>query len=130
MTRIARQMVGRWGMSDTIGKVFVLPRPEEEPALLPGAARASDETLELVDREVRRLVDECYDEALEQLRENRDRLDRLAQALLVHETLDEADAYRIAGIERKRAALPEEQPAEAATVAAARERSSYRPVVG
>ncbi len=113
VTQIARQMVGRWGMSEAIGKVSVLPRPDEQAALLPGAARASDETLELVDAEVRRIVDECYQEALEQLRENRDRLDRLALGLLEHETLDEADAYRIAGIERRRELLPEEQ-AEAA----------------
>ena len=96
LTSIARQMVGRWGMSDAIGKVSVLPRPDEESNFLPGAARASEQTLELVDVEVRRIVDECYDEALEQLRANRDRLDRLARALLEHETLDEADAYRIA----------------------------------
>ena len=119
VTRIARQMVGRWGMSDAIGKVSVLPRPEDEPALPLGPARASDETLELVDREVRRIVDECYDEALAQLRENRHRLDRLAEALLEHETFDESDAYRIAGIERKRATCPEEQPARAASVALA-----------
>ena len=116
VTRIARQMVGRWGMSDAIGNVSVLPRPDEEvSALLPGVPRASGETLELVDREVRRIVDECYDAALEQLRENRERLDRLAAALLEHETLDEADAYRIAGIERGRELLPEEQPAAAPT---------------
>ncbi|MDQ3876613.1 MAG: ATP-dependent zinc metalloprotease FtsH [Actinomycetota bacterium] len=120
VTQIARQMVGRWGMSDAVGKVSVLPRPEEEPTLFPGAQRASDETLELVDEEVRRIVDECYDEAVEQLRANRDRLDRLAQALLERETLDEADAYRIAGIERKRERLPEEQRTEAAGVAVAR----------
>jgi cell division protease FtsH len=116
VTRIARQMVGRWGMSDAIGKVSVLPRPDDEQALFPGAGRAaSDRTLELVDAEVRRILDECYDEALEQLRANRDRLDTLAAALLEHETLDEADAYRIAGIERKRELLPDEQPSRAGT---------------
>ncbi len=114
VTRIARQMVGRWGMSEAIGNVSVLPRPgEEATSFLPGAPRASEETLELVDREVRRIVDECYDAALEQLRTNRERLDRLAEALLVHETLDEADAYRIAGVERARELLPEEQAAPA-----------------
>jgi cell division protease FtsH len=88
VTRVARQMVGRWGMSEAVGKVSVLPRPEEESALLlAGGTRVSDETLELVDAEVRRIVDECYDEAIEQLRENRHRLDDLAAALLEHETL-------------------------------------------
>ncbi|MDQ3865870.1 MAG: cell division protein FtsH, partial [Actinomycetota bacterium] len=102
VTQVARQMVGRWGMSEAVGKVSVLPRPDEESALLlPGGTRVSDETLELVDAEVRRIVDECYDEAIEQLRENRHRLDDLAAALLEHETLDEADAYRVAGVERR-----------------------------
>ena len=113
VTRIARQMVGRWGMSDAVGKVSVLPRPDEEPMLF-GAAHASDRTLELVDAEVRRIADECYEEALEQLRENRERLDALADALVEHETLDEADIYRIAGIERRRELLHEEQVPEAA----------------
>ncbi|MGH3059828.1 MAG: hypothetical protein ACRDNA_00250, partial [Gaiellaceae bacterium] len=114
VTRIARQMVGRWGMSDAVGKVSVLPRPDEEPMLFAGAGHASDRTLELVDAEVRRIVDECYEEALEQLRENRERLDTLADALVEHETLDEADIYRIAGIERRRDLLPDEQVPEAA----------------
>ena len=42
------------------------------------------------------------------------RLDRLASALLEHETLDEADAYRIAGIERERRPMPEDVPTAAA----------------
>jgi cell division protease FtsH len=113
VTRIARQMVGRWGMSDAVGKVSVLPRPEEEPMLFPGAGHASDRTLELVDAEVRRIVDECYQHALDQLRENRERLDTLADALVEHETLDEADIYRIAGIERRRDVLADEQVPEA-----------------
>jgi cell division protease FtsH len=46
-------------------------------------------------------VGDCYAEALAQLRLNRDKLEALAQALLEHETLDEADAYRIAGVERR-----------------------------
>jgi cell division protease FtsH len=114
VTRIARQMVGRWGMSDAVGKVSVLPRPDEEPMLFAGAGQASDRTLELVDAEVRRIVDECYEKALDQLRENRERLDTLADALVEHETLDEADIYRIAGIARRRDLLPDEQVPEAA----------------
>ncbi|MDQ3858848.1 MAG: ATP-dependent zinc metalloprotease FtsH [Actinomycetota bacterium] len=124
VTRVARQMVGRWGMSEAVGKVSVLPRPEEESALLlAGGTRVSDETLELVDAEVRRIVDECYDEAIEQLRENRHRLDDLAAALLEHETLDEADAYRIAGAERR----PEQPAAEHAPEAVAAREGAVTP---
>ncbi len=102
VTRIARQMVGRWGMSEAIGPVSVLPGPADEPLFLPGTGSGPSEgTRELVDSEVRRIVDECYDEALEQLRRNREKLDALAHALLERETLDEADAYRVAGVARR-----------------------------
>jgi cell division protease FtsH len=101
VTRIARQMVGRWGMSDAIGPVSVLPAPGQEQIVLPGSADAlSEGTRNLVESETRRIIDECYGRALERLRENQPRLNRLAAALLEHETLDEHDAYRIAGLER------------------------------
>jgi cell division protease FtsH len=99
LTEIARQMVGRWGMSDAVGPIAVLPRDGQGP-LLPGAAEASPDTLKLVDAEVRRIVDESHDAVVTLLRENRGRLDSLASALLEHETLDEEDAYAAAGVER------------------------------
>ncbi len=102
VTRIARHMVGRWGMSEAIGPVSVLPGPQDEPLLFPGAPGAvSERTRELVDAEVRRIVDECYDEAVELLRANRDKLEALARALLARETLDEEDAYQAAGVARR-----------------------------
>jgi cell division protease FtsH len=97
VSAIARQMVGRWGMSEAIGPVTVLPRPgQESPLGLDGVAPA---TRELVDREVRKIVDDCYVEALATLRAHRDRLEALARRLIERETLDEADAYAAAGIE-------------------------------
>jgi len=100
VTSIARQMVGRWGMSDVIGLVSVIPAPGEESYYGPGGSTSvSDETRELVDREVRRIVEGCYDKARRMLTENRDRLESLTQALLESETLDEDDAYRAAGFE-------------------------------
>ena len=98
VARIARLMVGRWGMSEAIGPVSVLP-PLSDGAP-PGAAGAvSESTRQLVDAEVRRIVDECYVRALALLRQNRVRLDALAWELLARETLDETDAYRVAGFE-------------------------------
>jgi cell division protease FtsH len=99
LTELARQMVGRWGMSPAIGPVAVIPRDGTGP-LLPGVAEASQDTLRLVDDEVRRIVDEAHREVVELLRENRDKLDSLATALLEHETLDEEDAYAAAGVQR------------------------------
>jgi cell division protease FtsH len=99
LTEIARQMVGRWGMSDAIGPVAVIPRDGVGP-LLPGAAEVSPETQRLVDDEVRRIVEEAHREVTALLEEHRDKLDSLAAALLEHETLDEEDAYAAAGVER------------------------------
>jgi cell division protease FtsH len=99
LTSIARQMVGRWGMSPAIGPIAVLPLDGRGP-LLPGADEASDETQRLVDAEVRRIVDEAYDAVVELLREHREQLDVLADALLEQETLDEDEAYAAAGVER------------------------------
>jgi cell division protease FtsH len=76
----------------------VLPGPTDEPTLFPGAGSGpSEDTRQIVDAEVRRIIDECYVGAVSRLRENRERLERLAQALLEHETLDERDAYETAG---------------------------------
>ncbi len=101
VTSIARQMVGRWGMSEVIGLVSVIPAPGEEQAFGPGGpVQVSDDTRELVDREVRRIVEGCYQRARRMLADNRDRLESLTQALLEKETLDEDDAYRAAGFER------------------------------
>jgi cell division protease FtsH len=99
LTEIARQMVGRWGMSDAIGRVSVLPSPSRGP-LLPGVAAISPHTQQLVDDEVRRIVEDAYGEVASVLREHRPRLDALAAALLEHETLDEIDAYAAAGLGR------------------------------
>jgi cell division protease FtsH len=100
VTRIARQMVGRWGMSRAVGLMSVLPRPGDDLApVIGGNGAASEATLELVDLEVRRLVAECYGAALERLGQNRDRLERLASALLQQETLDAEQAYRAAGFD-------------------------------
>jgi cell division protease FtsH len=95
VTRIARSMVGRWGMSERIGKLLVLPA-EGDPRM----GGISEETLNAVDEEVRRITDECYAEARRLLTENRNKLDRIVEQLLARETLDEAEVYAAAGIER------------------------------
>jgi cell division protease FtsH len=100
LTQIARQMVGRWGMSDVLGTVTVLSSNGQGP-LFPGAAEASEQTQQLLDEEVRRIVREAHDEVLALLEANREKLDALAQALLEHETLDEEDAYAAAGVSRE-----------------------------
>jgi cell division protease FtsH len=107
VTRIARSMVGRWGMSERIGTLSVLPS-EGDPRM----AGISDGLLDAVDEEVRRITDECYSEARRLLKEHRDKLNAIVEQLLAHESLDEADIYAAAGIPRP-AATPRPAPAPA-----------------
>ena len=97
LTNIARQMVGRWGMSEEIGPVAVLPS-DGAGLLLPGVSETSEETQRLVDAEVRRLVESAHEEATQLLDQHRDQLESLARALLAAETLDAVDAYAAAGV--------------------------------
>ncbi|NUP15888.1 MAG: ATP-dependent zinc metalloprotease FtsH [Streptomyces sp.] len=96
VTNIARGMVARWGMSERVGRLSALPSDAQQAYGL----AAAPQTLDVIDSEMRRIVDECYEEACRKLRDHRGRLDALAEALLENETLEEADAYRIAGISR------------------------------
>ncbi|MEV5958805.1 ATP-dependent zinc metalloprotease FtsH [Streptomyces sp. NPDC051987] len=96
VTGIARGMVSRWGMSEEVGRLSALPSDAQQAYGL----AAAPQTLDVIDTEMRRIVDECYEEACRKLRDHRGQLDALAQALLENETLEEADAYRIAGITR------------------------------
>src|ERR671919_1068571 len=101
LTGIARGMVERWGMSEKVGFLAVAPREGQSP-LLPGAEPVSEATKELIDAEVRRIVEDELDNVRQLLTDNRERLDALAEALLERETLDELDAYAAAGIARER----------------------------
>jgi cell division protease FtsH len=107
LTNIARQMVGRWGMSDKLGPITWLPSDSQGP-LLPGASDTSNQTHWLVDEEVHRLVDEAHEEVTQLLSEHRDALDNLAHALLKAETLDAPDAYAAAGVQMRGAELQPE----------------------
>jgi cell division protease FtsH len=97
LTAIARQMVGRWGMSDALGPVTVLPSDGQGP-LLPGTSETSEATRRLIDEEVRRLVEGAHEDVTRLLSDHREQLDALAQALLKSETLDALDAYAAAGV--------------------------------
>ena len=97
LTGIARQMVGRWGMSPAIGPIAVIPSDAQGP-LLPGVSEVSESTQELIDCEVRRIVEEAYQVVTRLLTEHRDKLDSLTERLLELETLDMDDAYDAADV--------------------------------
>jgi cell division protease FtsH len=98
LTRIARGMVGRWGMSEKLGPLALLPSEGAGGYLMPGAAETSPRTQWLIDEEVRRIVDEAHVSVTGLLAEHRDQLESLAKALLEAETLDAPAAYAAAGI--------------------------------
>jgi cell division protease FtsH len=88
-TGLARDMVTRWGLSDALGPLQYA-EPDEEVFLGYSVNRTrqmSNETAQLIDKEIRRIVDEAFDKAKGCLTDNRDQLETLAQALLEYETL-------------------------------------------
>jgi cell division protease FtsH len=100
-TQLARDMVTRWGMSDKLGMVQLAPR--ENPYLagpdgFGGRSPISESTASEVDSEVLRIIRESHDEAKRLLETNRGALDKLAEALLSRETLDEREILDVTGL--------------------------------
>ena len=89
-TELARRMVCDWGMSERVGPATVGHRDEEVfiGKELFHSHKLSERTLEVVDAEVRRFVDDALRGARALLEQHRDALDGLSKALLVHEVLD------------------------------------------
>lgn len=86
-TEMARRMVTDWGMSDQLG--FVFYGEGREKFLDFGASKEfSEKTNEMIDREVKRIIDEAYADTRRILAENRSQLEAIAQALLKYETLE------------------------------------------
>jgi cell division protease FtsH len=90
-TEIARNMVTKWGLSDRLGP---LTYTEDDGEIFLGRSvtrhkQVSDVTAHAIDEEVRLLIDTCYTEAKRILESNRDKLDKMAAALLKYETIDE-----------------------------------------
>jgi cell division protease FtsH len=110
LTNIARQMIGRWGMSEKLGPVTLLPQDGQGP-LLPGASETSPQTQWLVDQEVQTLIENAHAHVTQLLGDHRGQLEELSHALLEAETLDALDAYAAAGVPMRPAPAPETQPA-------------------
>jgi cell division protease FtsH len=100
VTDIARQMVTKWGMSNTLGLVSY-GGSDEEVFLgreLATQRNYSDETAARIDEEIKRIIDDCYNEALSTLRAHVRQLDALAAALLDKESLDEKEILDVVGV--------------------------------
>jgi cell division protease FtsH len=99
-TRIARNMVTRWGMSDKLGMVELAPRENPYLGIAAGAGARpfGDETARVIDAEIQRIIGESFDEAKRLLRQHRAALDALVRALLARETLDEHEILEVTGL--------------------------------
>jgi cell division protease FtsH len=120
-TNLARTMVCELGMSSKVGPIKYTA-DEENPFLgreFRLAGNVSERTLEQIDSEVRRLIDEQYQAATTLLRDNRHKLDLVAQTLLKHETLsgdeiaailrgDDLEEFRAAQVRQQQ----QQQPAQ------------------
>ncbi|WP_207459409.1 ATP-dependent zinc metalloprotease FtsH [Azospirillum sp. SYSU D00513] len=96
-TEMARRMVTEWGMSDKLGPLLY-GEPTQEVFLGHSVTQhknMSDRTAQVVDEEIRRIVDEGYQKARKVLTENIDQLHAVAKALLEYETLSGEDIQRI-----------------------------------
>ena len=95
-TAIARKMVLDWGMSEELGLVHYGNGAEERqmsPMFTP--PEYSDNTADLIDKEIKAIVDRAYSSARELIEANRDKVERLTQALLKYETLGSDEVMRI-----------------------------------
>ena len=114
VTKIARNMVTRYGMSDELGPI-VFGEQREQVFLgrdLGHERNYSESTAEQIDAEVHRIVTEAYDDVVKLLSENMDFLHNMAEALLEYETIDHEDVvslYETGKIAKK----PEEEQVEA-----------------
>jgi cell division protease FtsH len=96
-TKIARQMVTEYGMSDVIGPL-TLGQKQHEVFLGRDFAAQPDYSEQVafeIDNEVRRMIDQAHDEALEILQENRSKLDQMAALLIERETIDKEEVERL-----------------------------------
>jgi cell division protease FtsH len=104
-TKIARQMVTEYGMSDVIGPL-TLGQKQHEVFLgrdFQSQPDYSDSVAFEIDNEVRQMIDQAHDEALEILQQRRPKLDELAQTLIERETIDREDVEKMLADVPKRA---------------------------
>ncbi len=88
-THLAKDMVQIWGMSEELGLVnYGSEFGGGDMFYPPGGAEYSEKTSEIIDKEVRRLLEDAYNKARELIEANKDRLEAISQALFKYETLD------------------------------------------
>lgn len=98
-TQTARRMVGHWGMSDRVGPV-AFRQGEEHPFLgkeMHENREFSEETARIIDEEVQRFLREAERDAIEMLKQNRDKLDAIVHELMEKEAISKEEMTTIFG---------------------------------
>ena len=91
-TELCRKMVTQFGMSEEIGAIYLGSDQEVFVGMEFGQSREySEEVAAKIDREVAQMLKNCYETAKEIIRDKKERLDQLADALLKQETLNRAE---------------------------------------
>ncbi len=122
ITKAVRKMVTEYGMSQELGPLTFGRRHEDTVFLgrdLMHERDYSEEVAAAIDREVRRIVDECYEKAKELITRNTDKLMRLARALREMETIEGAEIDALLSSEVPEAGVDAGQEKPAAAAAAA-----------
>ncbi|MFC1548464.1 ATP-dependent zinc metalloprotease FtsH [Candidatus Omnitrophota bacterium] len=103
-TELARDMVTQYGMSERLGHLTVGKRHHQVflGRDITEERNYSEETAKVIDEEVKKIVDHCYDIAKTKLTESKDKLDLLASKLIEKETMDEGEVRELLGFEKKK----------------------------
>lgn len=128
-TGLVERMVCQWGMSDKLGPV-AFPRGEEHVFLgreLGESKHYSEHTAMLIDDELRRIIDESYQRAMDLLTEHRDKLETLSQELLEKEILTDREIYDLLDLPLPPSLLADEEREAERTREASANRANSRP---
>ncbi len=103
-TELARDMVTQYGMSERLGHLTV-GRRHSQIFLgrdISEERNYSEDTAKVIDEEIKKIVDSCYELGEKKLMENKDKLDLLAGELMEKETMDEAEVRELLGFGEKK----------------------------
>ena len=111
-TEVCRRMVTQFGMSEKLGPVYLDGDQEVFVGMEFGQSRGySEEMAARIDAEVKRLLEECYQKAVDALSANRDRMEKLVDALLKYDTISRREFVTL----METGALPDIQDADTRT---------------
>lgn len=105
-TALARRMVLEWGMGESLGQMAVAESHDNGYGLLQ-RPEYSEETARQVDEEIKKILKEAYDRAVEVLNEHRDGLDRVAKDLLEKEEVPGKEVLALVGVVKPQVPLEE-----------------------